>query len=142
MMMSKFAEITRKDGMMSIELPNGHELIKALDRIEARLRAGWMQHAFARDQYGEWILANDPGACRFCLVGAIAAESKIQDAFHTQNLMEDPFVLDLLGVVVDVAEVEDRGGLFRINDTARKEDVLAIVAKAKGKILGTGVCDG
>jgi hypothetical protein len=51
------------------------DVVTVLSNARALVARGWVQGQMAADARGETVNPSDPGACRWCPLGAIAAQS-------------------------------------------------------------------
>jgi len=60
---------------------NEKSAVEVLRAVRTKLAepASWIQHDYARDAAGRLVLSRDPGACSWCLLGAVLSESSIED---------------------------------------------------------------
>lgn len=86
-----------------------------LTEAQALLRKGWCQEAIAKTKEGKEVEPEDPTACAWCLVGAVAKASRTWDADFLEEICGAPL-----------------GYLYVLNDDAQELDtVLAFLEESK-----------
>jgi hypothetical protein len=84
----------------------------------------WSRKALARDAAGRAVAADDPSACRWCLVGAVTRATIICDA-------EDSLLLSVIERLGDAAEaLFQTRGLNYVNDHLGHDDIRHIFEQA------------
>lgn len=86
---------------------------QVLIRARKLIKKGWTQKVMARNKYGHTVSLENPNACRFCALGALAKAGPNGAYYEARNIL-----------------VNLTGGIASFNDNHTKQEVLDLFSRA------------
>lgn len=86
---------------------------QVLQRARKLIEKGWTIRVMARNKYGHPVRYDNPNACKFCVLGALAKTDTHGGYHEARNILANL-----------------TGGIVTFNDTHSKQEVLDLFSRA------------